>query len=149
MFCVGLDNAKNAINVGHALRACHAYGAAMLAVSGTRDVRSPTDVSSAYKEIPLVRCGDLHSVIPFGCVPVAVELVPHAENLVTFVHPKNAIYIFGAEDNTLGSRVLAYCKHVVYVPTSICMNLSACVNVVLYDRIAKETVRNAQLNRKG
>lgn len=137
MFGVGLDNAKNAINVGHVLRACHAYGAAMLAVSGCRAVRSCTDVTSAYRHIPVLRCTDLHEYIPFGCIPVAVELRPEAESLVGFKHPDNAFYVFGAEDNTLGARVVSWCKHVVYVPTAVCMNLSACVNVVLYDRIAK------------
>ncbi len=145
MFCVGLDNAKTPVNIGHALRACHAYGASMLAVSGSRGVRSATDVTSAYNHLPLVRCEQIHDVIPFGCVPVAVELHPKAVSLVGFQHPKNAIYIFGAEDNTLGERVLGYCKHVVYVPTSICMNLSACVNVVLYDRVAKASNATGQV----
>ena len=139
MFAVGLDNAKNPHNIGHALRACHAYGAAMLAVSGSRAIRSATDVTAAYRRIPLIRCENIRDAIPFACVPIAVELHDRAESLITFEHPRNAIYIFGAEDHTLGDRVLSYCKHVVYVPTAICMNLSACVNVVLYDRIAKES----------
>jgi hypothetical protein len=112
----------------------------MLAVSGSRGVRSATDVTSSYNRLPLVRCAQIHDVIPFGCIPVAVELHPKAVSLVNFNHPSNAIYIFGAEDNTLGERVLGYCKHVVYVPTFICMNLSACVNVVLYDRVAKASI---------
>lgn len=145
MFCVGLDNAKTPVNIGHALRACHAYGASMLAVSGSRGIRSATDVTAAYNTIPVVRCSEIHAVIPFGCVPVAVELHPNAESLITFHHPRNAIYIFGAEDNTLGHRVLSYCKHIVYVPTAICMNLSACVNVVLYDRAAKASNPNADV----
>ena len=29
------------------------------------------------------------------------------------------------------------CQHVVYVPTTGCMNLAATVNVLLYDRLAK------------
>lgn len=28
------------------------------------------------------------------------------------------------------------------IPTSVCLNLSACVNVVLYDRMAKERINN-------
>lgn len=52
-------------------------------------------------------------------------------------NPKRAFYVFGAEDNTLGSRVLGWCRDVVSVPTNRCMNLAACVNVVLYDRMAK------------
>ena len=75
MFAIGLDNAKNPINIGHCLRAAHAYGASMLAVSG------------AMNHIPLVRTDNLHDAIPFGCVPVTVELHPRAENLVDFTPP--------------------------------------------------------------
>jgi tRNA(Leu) C34 or U34 (ribose-2'-O)-methylase TrmL len=136
MFAIGLDHAKNPINVGHVLRAAEAFGASMVAITGNR-VRSSTDTSGAYNRIPVLRGDDLHALIPFGCVPVAVELHTRAECLTKFVHPQNAFYVFGAEDNTLGERTLSWCKHVVYVPTSICLNLSACVNVVLYDRVAK------------
>jgi tRNA(Leu) C34 or U34 (ribose-2'-O)-methylase TrmL len=137
MFAIGLSNPKTPINVGHVLRAADAYGACMVAITGKR-VTGNTDVTKAYRRIPVLRGEDLHDLIPYGCVPVAIEFIPSSVNLVEFVHPENAFYVFGAEDNTLGSKVLSWCKHTVYVPTKICMNLSACVNVVLYDRIAKE-----------
>lgn len=138
MFAVGLDNPKDKLNIGHILRASEAYGASLVAISGDRlPMKSATNVSSAEKRIPVLRGDDLHDLIPFGCVPVAVELLEDAENLVTFVHPKHAFYVFGAEDATLGEKTLSWCKYKVYVPTNICMNLSACVNVVLYDRMAK------------
>lgn len=136
MYAVGLHNPKNEINVGHVLRAADAYGASMVAITGKR-VKGSTNVSSAEERIPVLRGDDLHDLIPYGCVPVAVDLVDDAEDLMTFVHPKNAFYIFGGEDETLGNKVLSWCKHKVYVPTNVCMNLSACVNVVLYDRMAK------------
>jgi tRNA(Leu) C34 or U34 (ribose-2'-O)-methylase TrmL len=137
MFAVGLSNPKSAINVGHVLRAADAYGASLVAITGNR-VKGATNTSNAEKHIPVLRGDDLHDLIPYGCIPVAIEFIDTAINLVTFEHPKNAFYVFGGEDATLGTRVLSWCKYVVYVPTRICMNLSACVNVVLYDRIAKE-----------
>jgi len=136
MFAVGLSNPKSGVNVGHVLRAADAYGASMVAITGNR-VKGCTNVSHAERNIPVLRCDDLHELIPYGCIPVAIEFIDSAIDLVTFEHPENAFYVFGAEDATLGSRVLSWCKHVVYVPTNICMNLSACVNVVLYDRLAK------------
>lgn len=139
MFSIGLHNPKNEINVGHVLRAADAFGASMVAITGNRvsRVRSATNVSSAERHIPVIRGNDLHELIPFGCVPVAVELIDGALDLRSFIHPRNAFYVFGAEDETLGKNVLSWCKFVVYVPTKICLNLSACVNVVLYDRLAK------------
>ncbi|GAF89366.1 unnamed protein product, partial [marine sediment metagenome] len=33
-----------------------------------------------------------------------------------------------------------WCKHTIYIPTAYCMNLSATVNVVLYDRMNKRRI---------
>ena len=60
--------------------------------------------SKAYKHIPLLHTDDLHSVIPFDCVPVAVELIPGARPLdANYVHPERAFYVFGPEDGSIGS----------------------------------------------
>ena len=60
------------------------------------------------------------------------------KRLPEYQHPERAFYIFGAEDATLGARVLDRCRDRVFVPTVRCMNLAATVNVVLYDRMAKQ-----------
>lgn len=135
---IGLDNPKNVINVGGALRAAGVYGAAMVAMSGQRGVRSPADTMKAYRHLPLLRVADIFDALPFDCVPVAVDLIDGARSLDSYVHPERAFYIFGAEDATLGTRVIKRCRDVVYVPTNGCMNLAATVNVVLYDRLAKQ-----------
>ena len=133
---------KTSINVGCALRAAQIYGAAMVSVCGDRSrfkyKRASTDTTKGYRHLPLVPTADLRSVTPFDCVPVAVDLLPDARSLVNYVHPERAFYIFGPEDGTLGKAVTDWCRDVVYVPTTGCMNLAACVNVVLYDRMAKQ-----------
>lgn len=135
---VGLDNPKNKLNVGSALRACAVYRAAFLAVSGHRwGARHSTDTMKTWRHMPLLQVNDLHDVIPFDCVPVAVDIIEGARSLPTYTHPERAFYVFGAEDATLGDRVLSWCRDVIYVPTAACMNLAAAVNVVLYDRLAK------------
>jgi tRNA(Leu) C34 or U34 (ribose-2'-O)-methylase TrmL len=134
---IGLHLPKTPENVGSALRACHCYGAAMLAVSGKRFKKSSTDTYKTHRHLPLIEVDDLQLIIPYGCVPVAIDLIPGAKNLIEYAHPERAFYIFGAEDGTLGSEILSWCRDVVYVPTSGCMNLAAAVNVVLYDRMAK------------
>jgi tRNA(Leu) C34 or U34 (ribose-2'-O)-methylase TrmL len=135
---IGLDNPKSAINVGSVLRACGVYNAGMLAISKDRIGSEKTDTMKAYKHMPFLRVDDLRSVIPYDCVPVAVDLVEGATPLHEYKHPERAFYIFGAEDATLGRRVLSWCRDKVYVPTSGCMNLAATANVVLYDRLAKQ-----------
>jgi len=141
-FAVGLDNPKTPQNIASALRACGCYGAAMMAVSGTRYKRSGVDTMKQYRHMPMLQVEDLKKAIPYDCIPVAVELVDDAKSLIDYVHPERAFYVFGAEDNTLGERVLSWCPHRVMIPTRACMNLAACVNVLLYDRMAK-LARNA------
>lgn len=135
---IGLDNPKSAINVGSALRAAGVYQAQFLATTGDRFGRSVTDTMAHYRHLPFFRVDNLHDIIPFDCVPVAVDLVGGAESLVNYKHPERAFYIFGAEDATLGNRVLSWCRDKIYVPTQGCMNLAATINVVLYDRRAKQ-----------
>jgi len=137
---IGLDNPKTPANIGSAMRACHCYGAAMLAISGRRFHKAGTDTMKSWRHIPVIETDDIRLVIPYGCVPVAVDLVDGATDLATYVHPERAFYIFGAEDATLDDRVLSWCRDVIYVPTNGCMNLAATVNVVLYDRQSKNRV---------
>ena len=63
-----------------------------------------------------------------------------ATPLPHFIHPPQAVYIFGPEDGTIKQQVIDYADDVVYVPTVGCMNLAASVNVLLYDRLAKSSV---------
>lgn len=135
--CIGLLAPKCDFNVGGVLRAAGCYGASLVIIKGERYRRQATDTMAAYRRIPVVHTEDLLAVVPFDCVPVAVELLPDSRPLYAYQHPQRAFYIFGPEDGTLGGELLARCRDVVSVPTHGCMNLAATVNVVLYDRQAK------------
>lgn len=135
---IGLEHPKNSINVGSVLRAAGVYGAQFVATTGRRYRAALTDTMKHHRYLPLLQPGDLRDVIPFDCVPVAVDLLPGAIALPNYKHPERAFYIFGPEDGTLGAKITSWCRDVVYVPTHGCMNLAATVNVVLYDRLAKE-----------
>jgi tRNA(Leu) C34 or U34 (ribose-2'-O)-methylase TrmL len=142
---IGLHRPKTPENVGGVLRAAHCYGASMVAISGNRldgkRIRTATNTTSAEKHIPIVRGDDLKAMIPFGAIPVAVDLVDGACPLHRFEHPQSAFYVFGPEDGTLGAGVLDWCPYRIMIPTAYCMNLAATVNVVLYDRQAKQLLR--------
>lgn len=134
---IGLDHPKTDENVGAVMRAAFCFGASLVVISGDRLRPGRTDVYKAWRHIPFQRVDDLYAAIPYNCVPVAVELTENAKPLREYHHPERAFYIFGAEDGTLGGRILAFCRDVVRVSTRGCLNLAACVNVVLYDREAK------------
>ncbi len=137
---VGLVHPKFDTNVGGAMRACACYGASLVLYQGHKVHRVSTDVHNTYKKIPLLKVDSIVDSFPFDCVPVAVDLLPEAESLIEYEHPRRALYIFGPEDGTLGKSVWQKCRDIVYVPNvdGLCMNLAATVNVVLYDRMAKE-----------
>lgn len=143
--CIGLDSPKTPANVGSAMRACGVYGANQCFFTGKRYAKSKqfiTDPAKHYKHIPLTNVDSLQAVIPYDCVPVAIDLIPGARSLVDYTHPERAFYIFGPEDGTLGRRITNWCRDTIYAPTNGCMNLAATVNVVLYDRLAKQLRSN-------
>lgn len=70
-------------------------------------------------------------------VPVAIELKEGAECLTQFEHPENAVYVFGPEDGSIYSSYIRLCHRFVFIPSHHCLNLSAAINVVLYDRRMK------------
>ncbi len=136
---IGLFNPKEPNNIGSVLRAAACYDAALVAIRGARCKKSATDTTAAWRHIPVIHTtDDLLDQMPFGAVPAAVEFINTAQPLHTYKHPHSAFYIFGPEDNSLPPQVLAKCRDVVYVPTLHCMNLAATVNVLLYDRLAKQ-----------
>lgn len=154
---IGLDNPKSGVNVGGALRACGIYGASFITSSGNRWKEGDggengsfrkTDTMKAYRHTPYFHgVADVMAMVPFDCVPVAVDIIQGARPLQDYTHPERAFYIFGAEDATLGARITDKCRDIIYIPTDGCMNLAATVNVVLYDRLAKQLRRtkNEQL----
>lgn len=137
---IGMFRPKDEANVGAALRAAHCYGASSVVIEGARNsaLKAGTNTMNTHKHLPVFMVDDdLLSVRPFGTEVVVVDLIPGATPLHKFRHPERAMYVFGPEDGTLGSRHTNLAQHVVYVPTRGCMNLAATVNVVLYDRASK------------
>jgi tRNA(Leu) C34 or U34 (ribose-2'-O)-methylase TrmL len=146
--CIGLDNPKNNNNIGAVLRACGIYDVLFLAFTGKRYKKSCVDTMAHYQNMPLFHINDLKRMIPYDCVPVAVDIINGATSLHEYIHPQRAFYIFGAEDATLGKRITSWCRDIVYIPTNGCMNLAATVNVVLYDRLSKNIKKNSEKNKK-
>ncbi len=138
---IGLCNPKSPSNVGAVLRAVGCYQADEVRYTGERFDRAlkfQTDTKNAKSRIPLVQTDQLLADLPRAIQVVCVELVLGAKSLPDFQHPESAIYIFGPEDGSIKQSLIDQADHVVYVPTQGCMNLAASVNVVLYDRLAKQ-----------
>jgi tRNA(Leu) C34 or U34 (ribose-2'-O)-methylase TrmL len=122
------------------MRAVGCYQAHEVRYTGerfNRAVKYHTDTNNTKESVPLIHVADVLDNLPSDMKLVCVELVEGATALPVFIHPEKAFYIFGPEDASIEQELVDRADHVVYVPTVGCMNLAACVNVLLYDRLAK------------
>lgn len=142
--CIGLVDPKSPENVESVMRLAGNFSVDSVYYSGKRYPRAaklkPCSVDMSRKvslNIPLTQVDDLFDDTPDDLKIVCVEFAENAILLPEYQHPKNALYIFGPEDGTISQQVIDRADDVVYIPTVSCMNLSATVSVVLYDRLAK------------
>ncbi|MBN1006037.1 RNA methyltransferase [Amphritea pacifica] len=138
---IALCNPKSPSNVGAVMRAAGCYGASAIYYSGTRFERAAKyhqDTRDINKQIPLTAVDSFTGLGAPHQKLICVELAEGAVPLPDFVHPQDALYIFGPEDGSIEQSIVDLADAVVYVPTIGCMNLAATVNVLLYDRLAKQ-----------
>jgi tRNA(Leu) C34 or U34 (ribose-2'-O)-methylase TrmL len=132
-------------NMGAAIRACSCFGLKQVWVTGRRVADKVWDGKRIPREERMKGFSDVDIILedkpfnyfPKGVTPVAVELLPGSENLASFVHPENPVYVFGPEDGGVPSVARALCHRRVFIPTFHCTNLGAAVYLVLYDRLLK------------
>lgn len=141
---LGLVNPKSPDNVGSVLRAAANYGVDKVFYTGDRYPRAierkarTVDMSRKIsKDVLISQTEHLNTVITENMKIVCVEFALNAIPLPDYEHPENALYIFGPEDGSIDQAIIDQADDVVYVPTVGCMNLSASVNVLLYDRLVK------------
>jgi len=135
--CVGLEKPRFEVNIGCVLRAAHCYYSGFVAISGKSFSPVKTDTQKAYRHMPIIETNNLIDVLPYDCVPVAVEIRDDAKDLMTYKHPERAFYIFGPEGSSINEEIVSKCRDIIYIPTRFCMNLAATVYIVLYDRLLK------------
>lgn len=138
---IGLVNPKSPINVGSVMRASGCFGAHAIYYTGNRfeyAAKYRSDTNNIANAVPLIKTDDFKSVLAPGQKLVCVELVEGATPLPQFQHPEKALYVFGPEDGSVPQAIVDQADAVVFVPTTGCLNLAATVNVLLYDRTAKQ-----------
>jgi tRNA(Leu) C34 or U34 (ribose-2'-O)-methylase TrmL len=142
-------------NVAATIRACSCFGIKSLFWTGARvDPRQyerlpREERMKGYQDVAWV-----HTDRPFDYLesdrknwhrrnfkvkahPVCVEIHPDSIALPDFIHPPNAVYVFGPEDGGVPQVIRRHCWSFVHIPSRHCLNLAAAVNVVLYDRSIK------------
>jgi tRNA(Leu) C34 or U34 (ribose-2'-O)-methylase TrmL len=147
-----LTDPKFGHNVGAAIRAAACYDLEQVWYSGHRidaeleaRKRLPREERmKGYKRVSLHNSDYPFDSFSDTVVPVAIEVNPSAQSLVNFVHPDNALYVFGPEDGSVPSSILRHCHAVVIIPTAHCLNLATAVATVLYDRRCKRQLNGEE-----
>lgn len=144
---LGLINPKSPDNVGAILRASANYQVDSVFYTGVRYPQAmkragrSVDMSrKPGKDIPISQANCLLESVAKNVKIVCIEFAENAIALPEFQHPERALYIFGPEDGSIEQEIIDQADYVVFVPTISCMNLSASVNVLLYDRMAKSYI---------
>jgi tRNA(Leu) C34 or U34 (ribose-2'-O)-methylase TrmL len=147
---LGLVNPKSPENVGAVLRAAANYGIDNVFYTGDRYPRAierkarTVDMSRKVSMgVKITQKNCLLDDVAEEMKVVCVEFVLNAIPLPEYEHPENALYIFGPEDGSIDQTIIDKADDIIYVPTIGCMNLSASVIVLLYDRLLKEGNYNA------
>ena len=143
---IGLSNPKSPDNVNSVKRAAGNFHVDAIFYTGSRYPRA-VKLNPAAPNMSR----DISLNIPVTAVPclineetsqlkiVCVEFAEGAVPLPEFQHPDKALYIFGPEDGSLSQALIDQADAVIFIPTNGCMNLSATVHVVLYDRLLKSS----------
>ncbi|MFT5758478.1 MAG: tRNA(Leu) C34 or U34 (ribose-2'-O)-methylase TrmL [Alteromonadaceae bacterium] len=151
---IGLINPKSPTNVGAVMRAAGCYQVDAVFYTGQRYAKAAkfnTDTRNKAASIPLTGVDSLIDNLLPDTKLVCVDLIEGAIPLPGYQHPESALYIFGPEDGTIDQYIIDQADAVVYIPTVGCMNLAASVNVLLYDRLAKNSknIASDELIRKS
>ena len=150
---IGLVNPKSPDNVNAVMRSSGNFGVEEVFYTGSRydrAIRMNPDIPNMSRkvgeDIPLSEVESLIDSVPDNMKIVCVEFAENAIPLPAYQHPESAFYIFGPEDNSITQDIIDRADDVVYIPTNGCMNLSATVNVLLYDRLAKSFSSSASVH---
>jgi len=141
-FGIGIQNGKTPANLGTLWRSAQNLGASFIFTIGKKYSSEPTNTSKALKSIPYfhyVTFSDFYKNLPSGARLVGIEMTEESAELTTFKHPRQAVYLLGAEDHGLSKEARNRCHLLVQFNTPKSLNVAVAGSIVMYDRtIPKE-----------
>jgi tRNA G18 (ribose-2'-O)-methylase SpoU len=144
-FGIGIYHNKSKRNIGTLWRSAQLFEASLVFTILNRYKWQPSDTLKTWRHVPFFHHDSLDEFLanqPYECELIGVELTDEAIDITTFKHPKQAIYLLGAEDTGLPQEILAQCKKVIKLPGKHSMNVSTAGSLVMYDRFFKELKAN-------
>lgn len=129
-------------NIGSAFRSAYAFGIDLLFTIGRKYRQQASDTCASTRHVPYygyVSYDDFRQHLPKNSQIVCVELSEKAYNLENFVHPEQALYLFGNESSGIPQKILEDRYNlVVQIPTKLCLNVACTASIVIWDRISKQ-----------
>lgn len=139
-FGIGIQNGKTPENLGVLWRSAQNMGASYIFTIGKRYAKQASDTHKATGAMPYFHYKDFdefYKQLPKGAMLVGIELDDRAVPLETFEHPKNCVYLLGAEDHGLPKKALEKSHHLVKFNTTLSINVAVAGSIVMYDRNLK------------
>jgi len=139
-FGIGCLNMKSSDNYGTLFRTAQILEADFIFLIGCRFKQQPTDTMKSWRHMPMFQYkdfSDFNEHRPYDCKLIGIELSSKSVPLSEFKHPKNCIYLLGAEDHGLSREAMDACQSLVVLPGTRSMNVSVAGSIVLYDRVTK------------
>lgn len=139
MFSIGVYHPKKEVNVGGLYRSAHLFGASLLFTIGRRYKEQASDTTKSTRHIPLIEYETFEQFAklrPSNSILIGVELTDKAIPLGKFWHPKNACYLFGAEDAGIPDSILGLCNKVIKIDYEFkaSLNLATSGGIVMHHR---------------
>ena len=139
-FEIGIYHPKTENNIGTLWRSAFQLGASSIFIIGGRYKRQSSDVFRSYKHIPFRAYEDFESfekARPYDCRLVGVEM--GGRKLSGYTHPERTIYLLGAEDHGLPSKIIHRCDHIISLEAvrMASFNVAVAGSLVMYDRFTK------------
>lgn len=137
---VGIYETKDSDNVGTLWRSAMNFGADYIFTIGARYKKQPSDTTKTWRNIPLFEYTDWNDFlehIPREAELVFVEQTEDSIPLETYNHPKQAIYILGAEDHGIPLDLMRGHRK-VQIDSPMCLNVAVAGSIFMYDRKTKQ-----------
>lgn len=135
-FGIGIYETKESTNVGTLWRSAMNFGADYIFTIGARYKKQRTDTTKTWRNIPLLafeNWEDFMAHLPKDADLVFVEQTEDSHDLKDFVHPKQAVYILGAEDRGIPPELMRGHRK-VEIDTPMCLNVAVAGSIIMFDR---------------
>ncbi|MGB5981407.1 MAG: RNA methyltransferase [Nonlabens sp.] len=139
-FGIGIQNGKTPENLGVLWRSAQNLGASFIFTIGNRYSKQACDTHNAVAALPYFHYKsfeEFYAHLPKGAMLVGVELDDKATMLKDFVHPRNCLYLLGAEDHGLSNEAMESSHHLIKFDTPRSLNVSVAGSIIMYDRSVK------------